>query len=187
MSCQPCGDNCFLPKCAIYSILNRLTCSLCSIRRHKTRKYEDFRCAVRILSRYSIDPRGGYAAFLGLRNNDPTNFCALYIDNIRGEYDPNLLQHNIYHVAFVQYGDMNAVCRTLRQYAPDGLISGNSAWIGGQSQVEGVVAQKTFRAQFSNTQPIGATMPFAGNVPLLIPGSSADIQFGNEFAVGDSA
>lgn len=184
MSCSPCVRD-FLPKCAIYSILNRLTCSLCSTIRHKNRKYDDFKCAVRILSRYSIDPRGGYAAFLGLRNNDVTSFAAIYIDNIRSEYDPNLGSHRVYHVAFVQYGDTNAVCRTLRQRAPDGVIAADAEWLGGQSQVDGVIAQKLYRSQPNPNLPIGITMPFAGNVPLLIPGSSEDIQFGNDGAIGE--
>lgn len=185
MSCQPCGIRNSLPKCAIYSILNRLTCALCAPARHKTRKYEDFKCAVRVLSAYSIDPRGGYGAFIGLSDNDPTKFAAVYIDNIRGEYDPNLLVHRVYHVAFVQYGDMNAVCRTLRQ--KDSTIAGNAEWIGGESQVDGAVSQKVFRSQPNPDLPIGATMPFAGNVPLLIPGSPEDLNFGNEYAVGNSA
>lgn len=185
MSCGPCTSRDFLPRCAIYSILNRLVCSLCSACRHKQRKYEDFKCAVRVLSRFSIDPRGGYAAFLGLRDNDPTKFAAIYIDNLRGEFDPNIGAHRIYHVAFVVYGDMNAICRGLRQ--PHTVIAGNADEFTGESLVAGAVSQKIFRSQPNPVLPIGITMPFAGNVPLLVPGTPEDIHFGNEFAVGDIA
>ncbi len=190
MSCQPCSSRDFLPRCAIYSILNRLTCSLCSTSRTKNRKYEDFKCAVRVLSRFSIDPRGGYAAFLGLRDNDVTKFAGIYIDNIRGEYDPNLLSHRIYHVAFVLYGDTNAVCRSLRQRSS--VIAGNADALTGESLAEMSVAQKVFRSQGgvlpdgTVPMPIGITMPFAGNIPALVPGTPEDIAFGNEFQIGGS-
>ncbi len=185
MSCQPCGGRDSIPLCGIHAILNRLYCALCGCRRHKQRKYEDFKCAVRSLSRYSIDPRGGYAAFLGLRNNDPTYFAAIYIDNLRGEYDPNIGAHRVYHVAYVHYGDMNAICRTLIQRHL--VIAGNANEFTGRAPSEGMVSQKTYRSQPNNVQPIGITMPFAGNAPILIPGTPEDINFGNEFAVGGEA
>lgn len=184
MSCQPCASKDFLPKCAIYAILNRLYCSLCNTTRHKRRKYEDFRCAVRILSRYSINPQGGSAGFLGLRDNDVTKFTAVYIDNIRGEYDPNIGAHKIYHIAYVVYGDTNAVCRSLRQKSL--VIAGNTDEDTGASPIEGTVALKSFLSQGgirpdgSTPMPIGFNMPFAGNSPLLIPGTAADIYSGSE-------
>ena len=183
MSCLPCASRDFLPKCAIYAILNRLSCSNCSVR-SKARKYEDFKCGIRALSRFSIDPRGGYAAFLGLRSNDVSSFASIYIDNIRGEYDPNIGAHRVYHVAFVQYGDMNAVCRTLQQRAS--VIAGNSDYFGGESSVEGSVSQKVFRSQPNPNLPIGITMPFAGNIPVIIPGSAEDLAFGNDFGAGEN-
>lgn len=182
MSCQPCSSRDFLPRCAIYSILNRLVCSLSAASRHKQRKYEDFKCAVRVLSRYSVDPRGGYAAFLGLRDNDPTKFAAIYIDNIRGEFDPNIGAHRIYHVTFVVYGDTNAITRSLvqRHY----VIAGNADEFTGESLIDGAISQKVYRSQPNPVLPIGVTMPFAGNVPALIPGTPADIFEGDEYRVG---
>ncbi len=179
MSCQPCGTRDFIPLCGIHSILNRLYCTLCGCQPHKHRKYEAFKCAIRSLSRFSIDPRGGSAAFLGLQDNDPTKFVALYIDDLRGEFDPNIGAHRVYHVAFVMYGDTNAVCRVLRQRHL--VIAGNSSEFTGMSPSEGTVAQKVFRSQPNPVLPIGLTMPFAGNLPVLVPGTGADIAFGNDF------
>lgn len=171
----------------IRSILEQLFCSLCASCRIKQRKYEDYKCAVRRLSQFSIDPRGGYAAFLGLRDSDPTKQAALYIDTLRGEYDPNLGVHRVYHVAFVIYGDSGAICRTLVQragLAENAVIAGNAAWLGGDSALHGAITQKIFRSQPNTNLPIGITMPFAGNVPVLIPGTPEDINFGNIDAVG---
>lgn len=182
MSCQPCASRDFLPRCAIYSILSRLVCSLCGACRHKQRKFEDFKCAVRLISRFSVDPRGGYAVFIGLRDNDPTKFAALYIDNIRGEFDPNIGAHRIYHVAFCVYGDTNAICRSLQQRHT--VIAGNADEFTGENLIAGAVSQKVFRSQPNNVQPIGITMPFAGNVVGVVPGSPADIFEGDEYRVG---
>jgi hypothetical protein len=179
--CGPAGRD-FIPLCGIHAVLNRLFCALCNCTRPKERKYEDYKCAVRQLSRYSIDPRGGYAAFIGVRDNDPTHFLALYIDNLRGEYDPNIQAFRIYHVAFVMYGDMNSICRVLRQRHL--VIAGNAAEFTGESPIEGAVSQKVFRSQPNNVQPIGYTMPFAGNPEIFVQGTPEDINRFNEFAVG---
>ncbi len=184
MSCQPCKSRDHLPKCAIHAILNRLVCSLSSTYRHKNRKYEDFRCAVRILSSRSVDPRAGYAAFLGLRDNDPSKFAAIYIDNIRGEYDPNLGQHRVYHIAFVTYGDINAICRTLQQRQL--TIAGNAVEQTGESLVEGSVALRLPTAQVNPNFPVGLTNPLplgALSSAPLVPGTPEAIAFGNENAI----
>jgi len=161
-----------IPKCAIFAILNRLVCELYTCSRHKIRKYESFKCAVRALSSRSIDPRGGYAAFLGLRDNDPTKFAAIYIDNLRGEYDPNLGRHRIYHVAFVTYGDMNAICRTLRQR--NFTIAGNADEQTGESAVNETVALKLYVAQPNPVLPIGRNMPLAG-AEVVVAGGPEDV------------
>jgi len=180
MSCQPCKTRDSIPRCAIYAILNRLVCSLCSTSRHKQRKYEDFKCAVRVLSSRSVDPRGGYAAFLGLRDNDTTKFAAIYIDNLRGEFDPNLGRNRIYLVSFVTFGDMNAVCRTLQ--LPTSTVAGNAEAQTGESQVEKAVALKLFVAQPNVVLPIGRGMPLAGS-EVVVEGTPEAIMAGNEFAI----
>jgi hypothetical protein len=184
MSCSPCGSKNFLPKCAIYVVLNQLVCSLCgACGRNKTRRYDDFKRAVRYLSRRSVDPRGGYAAFLGLRENDPTKFAAIYIDNIRGEFDPNLGRHKVYHVAFVLYGDTNAVCRSLRQR--NTFISANTTEVTGDSLAEGAVSQKVFYAVSNPVTPAGFNNGFLPpGVGPTIPGTPEDIVANNELGIG---
>lgn len=179
MSCFPCGALRGLPLCRIHEIINKLYCILCGTRCTKRQKYEDYRCAVQFLAGFSVDPRGGYAAFLGLRDNDPTKFAAIYIDNIRGEFDPNLNANRVYHVAFVAYGDTNAICRALRQKTP--VIAGNADALSGLSDVDGVVSQKVFRSQGAVTGigevslPVGLNMPEASAVLFAPAGTPEDI------------
>lgn len=172
MSCCEPRHRDHIPKEAIYAILSRLICELCSCSRHKTRKYESFKCAVRVLSSRSIDPRGAYAAFLGMRDSDPTKFAAIYIDNLRGEFDPNINRHRIYHVAFVNYGDMGGLCRTLRQ--AHFTIAGNAEAQTGESKAEGAVALKLYVAQPNTTLPIGYNNPLAGS-EVVIAGGPQDL------------
>ena len=172
MSCCEARHRDHIPKEAIYAILSRLICELCSCSRHKTRKYESFKCAVRVLSSRSVDPDHSYAAFLGLRDNSPSKFAAIYIDNLRGEYDSNIGRHRIYHVAFVNYGDTNQICRTLRQ--PHFTIAGNADAQTGESKAEGAVALKLYVAQPNVVLPIGRNMPLAGS-EVVIAGGPEDL------------
>lgn len=188
MSCQPCGIKNWIPRSQIYAILNDLSGRLCSPNRPKQIKYEDFVCAIRRLSGYSIDPSSAYVAFIGARNSDPSKFAAVYIDNLRGEFDPNTGNHATYHVAFVLYGDTNGVCRSLRQRGA--VIAGNSDAFTGESLVEQTVARKAYRGYNNNTPdgtvlvPGGLNNPAPWGGPVPIPGTPADINFGNVFAVG---
>lgn len=89
----------------IQNVLGRLRASISSTTRDKRLKYEDFKCATRVLSRYSVDQRGGYCCFLGLQDNDPTKFSVCYLDNLRGEHDVT------YRINFAQYCDVGGVMR----------------------------------------------------------------------------
>lgn len=190
--CGPCdgagtGKDWVAREC-IASILNRYICSFISCKRRKIAKYEDFKCLVRYLSRRSVDPRGGYAAFLGLRDNDPTKAAAIYIDNIRGEYDPNLNRHKVYHVAMVMYGDTNAIPRSLRQ--PHLAISANTVPLTGATYADGMLAEKVGyspQGGYENgyISPNGFNNGLFPIGTLAAPlGSAADIYGDAPFAVG---
>jgi hypothetical protein len=169
---NPCARN-WISLSRIYAILNTLFCSLCDNGQYcnvpKTQKFRAFECAVERLSRYSIDPRGAYAVFDGIAQSDPSKFLAVYIDDLRGDWNSNLNAYNIYHVTFCAYGDVSNICRTLIQ--PYKTIS-NSETLTGASKVENSVSQRLYRAQTGLSgpgevvQPIGLTSPFAGNLPL---------------------
>jgi len=196
MSCvNPCFTRNWIPLCRIHAILNTLWCSLCENQQFcnipKQEKFRAFECAVNRLSRFSVDPRGSYTVFDGIVNNDPSKILAVYIDNVRGEYDPNLSSHRVYLVAFCMFGDMDNICRTL--ILPYKSVSGAADVQSGGSKVENSVAIRTYRAQpglapdGSIIQPIGIQnplgAPFGG--PLGVPGAA----FGSRsiYGVGGSA
>lgn len=190
--CGPCdgagtGKDWVTREC-IAAALNRFICSFISCRRRKVSKYEDFKCLVRFLSRRSVDPRGGYAAFLGLRDNDPSKVAAIYIDNIRGEFDPNLNRHKVYHVAMTMYGDTNAIPRSLNQ--PLYAISANTVPLTGKSYADGMISEKVYYSPNGsykdgyiapNGLNNGFNPPGVGPAPL---GSAEDIAANDAFAVG---
>jgi hypothetical protein len=182
----------WLPKEAIYAILNRLQSNLVTTCCIKQRKYENFIAAVRYLSSRSIDPRGGYASFMGLDDNDPTHYAAVYVDNIRGEFDPNFNRHMVYHVAYVSYGDINAINRVLQQR--NAVISGNTQDVTGASFIDGTISVKIYNAApVSGTRtdaqiilPAGANNPnfLPPGVGPSIPGTLNNIQATNINFVG---
>lgn len=193
MACtNPCFTRNWIPLCKIHATLNELWCRLCENQQFcnvpKTQKFRAFECAIERLSRFSVDPRGAYAVFEGITNNDPSKILAVYIDNLRGEYDPNIGAHRVYLVAFCMFGDMDNICRTLS--LPYKTVAGNADDMTGGSKVENSVAQRLYRAQTGLApngaviQPIGITMPFAGNTPL---GGGVGINTRNIYNVGGNA
>ena len=183
MSYGYCGNNNYsISKAAIYAELSRLTCVLSSVRKHKEQKYDLYKKIINSLSRYSVDPRGIYAAFLGLKDQDPTKILALFITDLRGEFQPNLNSASIYHVAYVFYLDMNSVPRAMRIGST--VVSGAASPISGANLIDGAIAQKVFSSQPNPELPIGFTEPLATGFNTALPGTPADILYGGPGAVG---
>ena len=183
MSYGYCGNNNYsISRSAIYAELSRLTCVLSSVRKHKEQKYEIFKKIIGGLVKYSVDPRGAYVAFLGLRDQDPTKLLALFITDLRGEYQPNLNAYGIFHTAYVFYLDTNSIPRAMRIGST--VISGAASSISGANLIEGSIAQKVFTAQPNPELPIGITEPLATGFNYAPPGTPGDILYGTNGAVG---
>lgn len=189
-----CGDgygrggycNQSISKSGIDTKLSWMTNMLCRTDFNKRIKLEKFRECIRFLSQFSVDPRGGYQAFDGLNEPDPTKYLAIYIDNLRGEYDPNIDQFRVYHVTFCIYGDTNGVCRSLRQ--KEYYIGSNVDEITGQSLNDRQISVRVNYAVANPLLPAGLNNGFLPpTVGPTVPGTSANININNPFAIGGSS
>ena len=188
-SCNPCGPirSNFIPRCAVFSILNRVFCEICCNHKRKEEKACCFTNAVRALARFSTDGNG-YSFVQGLKSADPSVFLFLYIDNVRADFNPNLGMHDILQIALVVYGD-NGICRTLVHRHK--VIAANATELTGDSPVDGTVAQKLFNGNFNTVLPIGFTNPYPQSAPFglaasgIIPGPGIIGDGGPGFVGGD--